>query len=115
MLFTRCLTCSCFRPCSRSSHWPNSQRHSHSSELQKQTSPFYVQVSPIFLLSMICSISILLPLTDVFVRPLVAVQFAALAESLESSFYAQALTKFTATDFEAAGYANGETIVSRLQ
>jgi hypothetical protein len=41
-------------------------------------------------------------------------KFAALAELLESTFYTQALEKFTAQDFEQAGYVDGQLLIDQL-
>jgi len=37
-----------------------------------------------------------------------------LAELLESTFYTQALEKFTAADFEQAGYVDGQLLIDQL-
>jgi hypothetical protein len=42
------------------------------------------------------------------------IQFAALAESLEATFYDQALKKFSGQSFTDAGYADGQAIFDSL-
>ena len=42
------------------------------------------------------------------------IQFAALAEALESNFYTAALQRFAAQDFVAAGFIDGDAVVQQL-
>lgn len=44
-----------------------------------------------------------------------AIQLAVLAESLEATFYKQAAAKFTAADFAAAGYADGQAVLDSIK
>ena len=42
-------------------------------------------------------------------------QFAALAESLEATFYAQALQTFCESDFADAGFSNGQVFLDQIE